>query len=178
MDHRFLPHNTHLDDPAGFSSHDPQLRRLARQVHVHTSALLARLPRKTPGIYTLSGGRQVGKTTLLKQWMSRLMEDGVAPEKIIFFSGKLIDDQHSLLRLLQEQLAEMPAGKTCYVLLDEVSKFTNEVQRLAKVLSWAPTLTTSPWKTDVTWPTYTPTGARSGTSRQLWIARHQPWLAR
>ena len=121
MDHRFLSHNTHLDDPAGFSSHDLQLRRLARQVHVHTSALLARLPRETPGIYTLSGGRQVGKTTLLKQWMSRLMEDGVAPEKIIFFSGELIDDQHSLLRLLQEQLAEMPAGKTCYVLLDEVT---------------------------------------------------------
>ena len=121
MDHRFLSHNTHLDDPAGFSSHDPQLRRLARQVHVHTSALLARLPRKTPGIYTLSGGRQVGKTTLLKQWMSRMMENGVAPERIIFFSGELIDDHHSLLRLLQEQLAEMPAGKTCYVLLDEVT---------------------------------------------------------
>ena len=58
------------------------------------------------------------------------------------------------------------------------SKFTNEVQHLAKVLSWEPTLTTSPWKTDVTWPDYTPPGARSGKSRQLWIARHQPWLAR
>ena len=58
------------------------------------------------------------------------------------------------------------------------SKFTNEVQHLAKVLSWEPTITTSPLKTDVTWPVYTPTGARSGKSRQLWIARHQPWLAR
>lgn len=121
MDHRFLPHNTHLDDPAEFSDRDPQLRRLARHVYVHTSALLARLPREIPGIYTLSGGRQVGKTTLLKQWMSRLMEDGVAPERIVFFSGELIDDHHSLLRLLQEQLAEMPAGKTRYVLLDEVT---------------------------------------------------------
>ena len=121
MDHRFLPHNTHLDDPAEFSDRDPQLRRLAKHVYVHTSALLARLPREIPGIYTLSGGRQVGKTTLLKQWMLRLMEDGVAPERIVFFSGELIDDHHSLLRLLQEQLAEMPAGKTRYVLLDEVT---------------------------------------------------------
>ena len=58
------------------------------------------------------------------------------------------------------------------------SKFTNEVQHLAKVLSWEPTITTSPWKTDVTWSAYTPPGSRSGKSRQLWIARHQPWLAK
>lgn len=30
LDTRFLPHNAHWDDPAEFSSRDPQLRQLAR----------------------------------------------------------------------------------------------------------------------------------------------------
>ena len=28
MDPRFLPHNTHLENPAGFTEQDPQLRLL------------------------------------------------------------------------------------------------------------------------------------------------------
>lgn len=46
-------------------------------------------------------------------------------------------------------------------------KFTNEVphlaKELAKVLAWESTLTTSPLKTDVTWPTDTPPGDRVST---------------
>ena len=121
LDTRFLPHNAHWDDPAEFAERDPQLRQLARQAHVHVSALLARLPRETPGIYTLGGGRQVGKTTLLKQWMSALLADGVAPGNIAFFSGELIDDHHGLLRLLQERLTGLPDGNMRYLLLDEAT---------------------------------------------------------
>jgi uncharacterized protein len=120
MDPRFLPHNAHLEDPARFAEHDPQLRLLARQVHVHRPSMLAQLP-DAPGVYTVGGGRQVGKTTLLKQWMSALLARGVPPQAIFFFSGELIDDHHALLHLLQTQLAEMPADVIRYVLVDEVS---------------------------------------------------------
>lgn len=121
MDTRFLPHNLHIEDPNLFSSGDPHLKQLRKQALIHRSELLDLLPRHTPGIYTISGGRQVGKTTLLKQWMNELLESGVAPEFIIYFTGELIDDQHSLVRLFTDVLKEMPDTGLRYVLLDEIT---------------------------------------------------------
>ncbi len=69
----------------------------------------------------LSGGRQIGKTTLLKQWMQHLLQQKIIPETIAFLSGELIDDHHMLLHLLQQQLASMPRGNLKYLILDEVS---------------------------------------------------------
>ncbi|WP_045210625.1 hypothetical protein [Desulfonatronovibrio magnus] len=67
IDLRFLPHNTHLDSPEQYSQLDPHLRQLGKQPLVHKSRLLDILPSNNPGIFTLSGGRQIGKTTLMKQ---------------------------------------------------------------------------------------------------------------
>jgi predicted AAA+ superfamily ATPase len=121
MDVRFLPHNAHLDGAAAFEERDPQLRTLRAQPLVHTPALLARLPHRLPGIYTLGGGRQIGKTTLLKQWMAKLLRQGVAPTSIAFFTGELIDDHHALVHLVGDQLDEMPNDRLRYLLLDEVT---------------------------------------------------------
>jgi len=121
MDIRFLPHNIHLEDPGLFSSRDPHLQHLQKQSLIHRSELLDLLPRHTPGIYTISGGRQIGKTTLLKQWMNELLESGVASECIIYFTGELIDDHHSLVRLLTDILNERQTADLSYILLDEVT---------------------------------------------------------
>lgn len=69
MDIRFFPHNTHREDPSRFNERDPHLRRLKDLPLVYTSPLIDRLPRSVAGVYTLTGGRQIGKTTLLKQWI-------------------------------------------------------------------------------------------------------------
>lgn len=121
MDVRFYPHNTHLDDPAAFIKRDPHLRQLGLQVLVHRSPLIDQLPREQPGIYTVSGGRQIGKTTLLKQWMADLLQSGVTPGCIAYLTGELIDDHHSLVRLITEILNEMPGTNVRYLILDEVS---------------------------------------------------------
>ncbi len=121
MDPRFLPHNTHLENPAGFAEQDPQLRRLSRQTYQYRSKLLDDLPVATPGIYTLGGGRQIGKSTLLKQWMNELLKSNVAPETITFFSGELIDDHNSLLGLIQTQLGNTPTAAVNYLIIDEVT---------------------------------------------------------
>ena len=121
MDIRFLPHNIHLEHPGLFSSRDPHLQHLQKQSLIHRSELLDLLPRHNPGIYTISGGRQIGKTTLLKQWMNELLESGVAPECIIYFTGELIDDHHSLVRLLTDILNKRQDTDLCYILLDEVT---------------------------------------------------------
>ena len=132
-------HNSHLEEPSLFAERDPHLRRLKELSLVYVSPLLDRFPSKTPGIYALTGGRQIGKTTLLKQWMARLLHDKVAPKRIAYFSGELIDDHHSLVRLLSETMDQMPSKGLCYLLLDEVT-YIKDWDKGVKYLADAGTL--------------------------------------
>ena len=125
MDIRFSPHNTHLEDPDLFLKHDPHMKQLQKQILVHRSPLLNQLPRYQPGIYTIGGGRQVGKTTLIKQWMAHLLRNGIVPECVFYMTGELIDDQHSLVMLISEILTEMPEMDLRYIFLDEVTYIRN-----------------------------------------------------
>ena len=120
MDTRFAAHNAHLDDPEAFAVLDPHLRLLARQPLIHLPPLLDRLPVGKPGIYSIAGGRQIGKTTLLKQWMQRLLtRENIPPGDIAFFTGELVDDHHTLVRVLSSHLEGRTS--TQFVLLDEVN---------------------------------------------------------
>ena len=123
MDYRFMPHNTHLEGLQSFLDNDPNLKRLKSLKMVYRSPLIDKLPR-SPGIYSITGGRQIGKTTLVKQWMASLLEKGVDPELIYYFTGELLDDHHTLVRIIMETLAEMEEGIR-YILLDEVTYIKN-----------------------------------------------------
>jgi len=118
MDSRFSAHNSHLEDAELFSRLDPTLRRLQQQPMIHEASLLKLLPQQA-GIYTITGGRQVGKTTLLKQWMDELLTDNVNPSSIIFLSGEIIDDHHSLVRIINDILEENPGVH--FLLIDEIT---------------------------------------------------------
>ena len=121
MDIRFQPNNSHLENAKSFAKTDPHLKRLSTQKYIYQSALLKELPIETPCILTLSGGRQVGKTTLLKQWMEQLLRSGIAPQAICFFSGELIGDHQTLYSVMRNQLDSMPATGMKYFILDEVT---------------------------------------------------------
>lgn len=122
MDIRFSPHNTHLESPDTFAVSDPHLARLNKMPLVHRSGLLDDFPYETAGIYTLGGGRQVGKTTLTKQWMAQLLKKNVPPRAITYLSGELIDDHHSLMRHLTDIFSEMQVTSGLrYLVLDEVT---------------------------------------------------------
>ena len=115
----FQIHNSHLE--GAFSDLDPHLRRLRAQPLIYRFPLLNHLPRNQPGIYTVGGGRQIGKTTLLKQWMADLLATGLDPARLRFFTGELIDDHHALVRLVSTLLREMPTEGRRYILIDEVT---------------------------------------------------------
>lgn len=121
MDARFSLHNTHLLNAKDFHLLDPQLRSLARVPYPYRSPLLKEFPHDIPGIYILGGGRQIGKTTLLKQWMAELLARDVPPQAIGFFTGELINDQQALVHLLQFQVANMPRDQCGYLIIDEVT---------------------------------------------------------
>jgi hypothetical protein len=60
---------------------------------IHESRLLGTLAELPAGIYTIGGGHQVGKTTLLKQLMLRLMRSrNVAPKRLAYLTGELLID--------------------------------------------------------------------------------------
>ncbi len=121
LDLRFAAHNTHLDDPEAFWRLDPHLRRLKQQRLLYRFPLLEHLPRRKAGVYSITGGRQIGKTTVLKQWMADILAAGVNPARIVYFSGEIIDDHHALVRLLTEHLKGVEGRGLVYVLLDEVT---------------------------------------------------------
>ena len=99
-DPRFAPHNLHLDDPEVFREMDPQLRALQRLPIAYRYPMLEHLPVDQPGVYSITGGRRVGKSTVLKQWMADLLDSGVRPQRILYLTGELIDDHHALVSLL------------------------------------------------------------------------------
>lgn len=134
MEIRFQANNTHLLDAKNFAHTDPHLRRLYAQKYVHSASLLEEIPRHEPGIFTLGGGRQVGKTTLLKQWMEKLLQHQVAPEAICFFSGELIGDYQNLYNLVKQQLAIMPKTGLKYFILDEITD-VNQWDKTVKYLA-------------------------------------------
>ena len=79
METEFLPNNTHLHSPNNFADLDPHLQRMKEQKYIFHSSIIDELPKEIPGIYNLGGGRQIGKTTLLKQWMLLLLQKGKHP---------------------------------------------------------------------------------------------------
>lgn len=128
MDTRFKPHNLHHGNLEVFKSQDPQLSKLCSSKFCFESGLIKNFPTKIPGIYSLTGGRQVGKSTLLKQWIIYLIEQINIPSKdIVYISGEIIDDHHSLLSIL-DSLNET------YIIIDEVTyikKWENAIKYAA-----------------------------------------------
>jgi uncharacterized protein len=114
-------HNIHLTSPELFEKLDVQLSRLRDLPYQYRSPLLDQLPQDEPGIYTLGGGRQVGKSTLVKQWMAKLLKKNIKPECITYLTGEIIDDHKSLISELQILLTSNSDPGLHYIILDEVT---------------------------------------------------------
>lgn len=134
VDPRFLPHNAHLRFPREFAERDPDLSALSSVPLIHRPGMVDALPVSAPGIYSVTGGRQTGKTTLLKQWMNHLLERGTDPQDILYVTGELIDDHHSLVTTLRDYLDRSPQGSCSYLLVDEVT-YIREWDRGVKYLA-------------------------------------------
>lgn len=121
MDTCFDAYNLHRTQPGQFTSLDHHLQALAAQPYQYENPLIQSLPRDIPGIYTIGGGRQIGKTTLLKQWMAALIEEGVPADAIVFLTGELIEDHHALVEILHNHTKNQPEGRRIYIIIDEIT---------------------------------------------------------
>ncbi len=123
MDTNLQIHNTHQTNSADyFGEHDPQLQRLAQFPYRYTFPLLHQLPDTLAGIYTIGGGRQIGKTTLVKQWMLHLLKNKqVDPQQVFFLTGDIIDIYHQLIEKITQLLADKIPGEIFYLAVDEIT---------------------------------------------------------
>lgn len=64
---RYLNHNRFLNNISDFERNDPHLMALSKLAYQHSARWWHKLDLATPGIYILTGGRQVGKSTSCKQ---------------------------------------------------------------------------------------------------------------
>jgi predicted AAA+ superfamily ATPase len=121
-DVRLLPHNLQWQGRGAFLAQDPTLRRLREQPLQHRSGLVEELALDTPGLYTLVGGRQVGKSTLLKQLVQWLLtQRRASPERIAYVTCEPIRDAEDLRVLLTQLVATFPADGLAWLFLDEVT---------------------------------------------------------
>jgi predicted AAA+ superfamily ATPase len=135
FDPRLLPHNLHWQGAASFLERDPTLLRMRSQPFVFRPPLLDALPHDTPGIYTLVGGRQVGKSTLCKQFLAERLAAGVAPGRLAYVTCEPFVDAEALQHLLTDLLVELaPAREPCWLLLDEVT-YVEGWDRVVKFLA-------------------------------------------
>lgn len=125
QDPMFTIHNTHLESIDAFVAQDPQLKTLYKQKYIYEHPIINHLPKNIPGIYTLCGGRQIGKSTLAKQWMLKLLHNGIQANSIAYFTGEVIVDHLSLIKQLQSNLQEMPQENYKYIIIDEVTYISN-----------------------------------------------------
>lgn len=119
MKDEFSIHNLFRESIERFLREDPQLRRAASQPFTYVSPLVQAPAFRQPGIFMLTGGRQVGKTTCLKQLIAKLLMDAdIRPDHVAFMAGELIRDDTELRHeIMSEQ--ESKQGRQVMV-IDEI----------------------------------------------------------
>ena len=66
-------HNQFKEWETRFREYDPHLKRLKNVPFVYRSPMLKQEIFAEPGIYLVTGGRQIGKTAFLKQFILELL---------------------------------------------------------------------------------------------------------
>jgi predicted AAA+ superfamily ATPase len=120
MKDEFQIHNLFKESPERFYGEDPHLRRAALQPFSYVSPLIHAPEFLEPGILMMTGGRQVGKTTCLKQFIAKLLREGmVRPDHVAFMTGELIRDDTDLRREIMSALEGNRGWQV--IIVDEIS---------------------------------------------------------
>ena len=134
----FHIHNLFREALERFSRDDPHLRRVARQPFTYVSPLVDTPEFLHPGILMLTGGRQVGKTTCLKQFIAKILEEGrLPPNRVSFLAGELIRDDTELRR---EILSELEGKSGWQVLIVDEIGYVKDWDKAVKFLADAGSL--------------------------------------
>jgi len=128
----FKPHNLFKENVKLYLKSDPQLGNIRDIKYVFHSHLEKDIPLDIPGIYILTGGRQVGKSTLIKLIIKKLLlKKGISPGQIFYISCETIQRYQELVSIMQEIFEELDREKSFYLFLDEIT-YVKEWDRAVK----------------------------------------------
>lgn len=114
-------HNLFWEQADQYFENDPQLRNLKNFRFVHPLDWWKEIDWKKPGIYLLTGGRQVGKTTSLKLLVKeQLLKKSFQAENIFYLPCDQIENHLSLGEIIRFFLKKK-TGAPFLLLIDEIT---------------------------------------------------------
>ncbi len=100
-------HNLQWREKDDFLRLDPHLSLLQGQKYRYHPILEDKIPLKKPGIYLVTGGRQVGKSTLIKLLIRHLIVDCQEdPRQIFYLPCDTLEHFRQLLLVLARSIPE------------------------------------------------------------------------
>lgn len=131
---KFEFHNKFKQDLALFLREDPQLGSLARLKYQHSADWWSRLSLETPGIYILTGGRQVGKSTSCKLLIAHCLQKKIfTPETTLYLPCDEIYDASELSNWIT-QFLDSVEDKSFLLIVDEIT-FVKNWDRVIKSIA-------------------------------------------
>ncbi|ACJ18121.1 ATP-binding protein [Coxiella burnetii] len=127
-------HNLFRESLNAFKQLDPHLRELSELRYQYSPHWWEPLTPNTPGIYILTGGRQVGKSTscklLIRDWLEKKW---LPPKQIFYLPCDEIQDAKTLGEILRSFLDEA-SNQSFLLIIDEVT-FVGNWDRVIKALA-------------------------------------------
>jgi predicted AAA+ superfamily ATPase len=134
MLNKFVIHNQFKTDLNAFSKSDPHLSLLSNLAYQYQHDFWKNISEKIPGIYILTGGRQVGKSTACKQLIQKCLKEKILlPQQILYLPCDEIYNASELSTLLRFFITEA-ASKNFLLIVDEIT-FVKNWDRVIKALA-------------------------------------------
>lgn len=127
-------HNRFRDGISAFIQQDPHLLQLSKLKYQHSSNWWSKLSLTTPGIYILTGGRQIGKSTSCKLLIKHCLEKLLFSKRnILYLPCDEIFDAQSLSVILRDFLQQTD-NKLFLLIVDEIT-YVSHWERVIKSLA-------------------------------------------
>ncbi len=120
---------------AEFIGEDEDYRRWRESRIRWYPSLIEEVDLRPFSLHFIFGPRQVGKTTLVKLMIKKLLDGGVNPRSILYLRCDAIADYKELLEVLEQYIAmrDQMRVKNSYIFLDEIT-YPREWYRAVKLL--------------------------------------------
>ena len=134
MFNRFSQSNLQWHSLEYFSNNDKHLLDLKELRYIYFSPWINEITPK--GVYTLFGSRQIGKTTGLKMFIKKVLEDKYyLNDEIFFLPCDTIVDVQELREILLSFIDSKKSAQNFLIILDEIT-FLNKWELTIKVCCW------------------------------------------
>lgn len=131
---KYLSHNRFKENIRTFNQLDPHLLAVSQLKYQHRLDWWTQMDLNTPGIYILTGGRQIGKSTSCKLLIRHCLQKKLfSPEEILYLPCDEIFDAKELAETIRFFFNKI-VGQRFLLIIDEIT-FVQGWERIVKALA-------------------------------------------